>query len=74
MRKTKQEKLINLKDLDNYKEKRNRLFRLTFVNHTEVQRVEKCFQSKWILKKYLKEHPKITKIKLYVLDVVYYDD
>ncbi len=63
------EKRIELWELDDYSEKKNRVFRISYVERGDVRRLEKIFQNKRYLRQYL-EDPKTTKIKLYVGDVV----
>ena len=62
-------KRIELKDLDNYKENRKRVFELSYVLRGDVIRLYKKFMTKRYLKEYLK-NPDVTKIKIYVCDVV----
>lgn len=66
------EKRIELWELDDYSEKKNRVFRISYVERGDVRRMEKIFQSKRYLTQYL-EDPKNTKIKLYVGDVIEQD-
>ena len=63
------EKRIELCELDEYPEHKNRVFRISYVERGDVRRLEKIFQNKLYLRQYL-EDPKTTKIKLYVGDVV----
>lgn len=63
------EKRIELWELDEYPEQKNRVFRISYVERGDVRRLEKIFQNKLYLRQYL-EDPKNTKIKLYVGDVV----
>lgn len=63
------EKRIELWELDEYPEQKNRVFRISYVERGDVRRLEKIFQNKLYLRQYL-EDPKTTKIKLYVGDVV----
>ena len=63
------EKRIELWELDEYPEHKNRVFRISYVERGDVRRLEKIFQNKRYLNQYL-EDPRTTKIKLYVGDVV----
>ena len=63
------EKRIELWELDEYPEQKNRVFRISYVERGDVRRLEKIFQNKIYLRQYL-EDPRTTKIKLYVGDVV----
>lgn len=63
------EKRIELWELDEYPEQKNRVFRISYVERGDVRRLEKIFQNKMYLRQYL-EDPRTTKIKLYVGDVV----
>lgn len=63
------EKRIELWEIDEYPEHKNRVFRISYVERGDVRRLEKIFQNKIYLRQYL-EDPRTTKIKLYVGDVV----
>lgn len=69
MTKKLEERRIELYELEKIKEKRNRVFKVTYVDHTGTRRLEKIFQTKRYVKDYI-DNPRFTKIKLYVGDVV----
>lgn len=63
------EKRIELYEIDNYGERRNRRFRISYVKRGDVVRYEKIFQKKVYLNQLL-EDPNTTKVKVYVGDVI----